>query len=179
MRRNIIVTGIPASGKSTVGSIISTSTHLPLLDKDDILESLFDTRGVGDRDWRTQLSREADRLLREQAIDSNGAIIVSWWRHPRSTRNSGTAVEWLSELDGILIEVYCVCDPLVAATRFHERRRHPGHLDQTKQIADLFADFAEHAQLGPLGLGQLIKVDTERNIDDQSLYSEIENLCRK
>jgi glucokinase len=176
MNKYIIVTGIPASGKSTVGSLMSNSTGLPLLDKDDILESLFEARGIGDRDWRTQLSREADLLLRERALHANGAVLVSWWRHPRSNRNSGTAVEWLSDLKGVVIEVYCECDPRVAATRFQQRRRHPGHLDEAKQLSDLLPDFEEHAQLGPLGLGQLIKVDTNGEIDEPVLISESERL---
>jgi shikimate kinase len=81
-RRYIILTGIPASGKSTIGLAIATSLGLEMLDKDEILEALFDTEGVGDVEWRTRLSRAADEILREKAVRSEGAVITSWWRHP-------------------------------------------------------------------------------------------------
>ena len=49
---------------------------LPLVDKDDILDRLFDTKGVGDAAWRRRLSRESDVILRAEALQSNGAILA-------------------------------------------------------------------------------------------------------
>jgi hypothetical protein len=56
-----------------------------MLDKDEILEALFDSKGVGNAEWRAQLSRAADGTLQEKALRSHGSIIASWWRHPSST----------------------------------------------------------------------------------------------
>ena len=176
MRTNIVVSGIPASGKSTVGTIISTRLNMEFLDKDAILESLFESKGIGDAEWRSRLSREADEILRERALQSEGAVIVSWWRHPLSNANTGTATEWLSGLGGRCIEVYCVCDPAVAAERFARRKRHAGHLDQNKNYAELNESFEKHAQLGPLGLGALIKVATDQKLDENRLTKELQLL---
>ena len=169
LNRHIVITGIPASGKSTVGLIIARRINLEFLDKDEILESLFETKGIGDAEWRSKLSRESDRLLEERAMNSDGAVIVSWWRHPLSKSTSGTPVDWLSQLTSNVVEVYCTCDPTVAATRFQQRRRHDGHLDRNKLHSDLVESFKEQAAFGPLGIGRLIKVDTNQEIDEQDL----------
>jgi glucokinase len=175
-QRHIIVTGIPASGKTTIGQHIAAAFGLDMLDKDDILEALFNSRGVGDVQWRTRLSRIADEMLREQALKSEGAVIASWWRHPLSTVPSGTPVEWLSGLQGALIELHCVCDPRVATRRFKSRRRHEGHLDRSKPYGNLLATFQEQAALGPLGVGLLVEVNTERGVDMETLLARIASL---
>ena len=149
--------------------MIGRQTNLEFLDKDEILESLFETRGIGDAEWRSKLSRESDLLLQERATNSEGAVIVSWWRHPLSNSNSGTPIDWLLQLGSEIVEVYCVCDPAVAATRFQQRRRHVGHLDQSKLHSDLVESFREQAELGPLGIGRLIKVDTNVEVDEERL----------
>ena len=43
MKPYVIVTGLPASGKSTLGRAVAAALGLPMLDKDDILEALFDS----------------------------------------------------------------------------------------------------------------------------------------
>ena len=58
--QHLIVTGIPASGKSTIARALSQETGLEMLDKDEILDDLFNERGIGDVHGRTILSRTAD-----------------------------------------------------------------------------------------------------------------------
>ncbi len=173
MRCHIIVSGIPASGKSTVGRMIAAGLGLPFLDKDAFLETLFDEQGVGDAQWRSRLSRAADDALREQALRSDSAVITSWWRHPRSHIESGTPVEWLSSLHSNLIELYCICSPQIAAERFLSRQRHKGHLDHLKERAGVLALFEEQAALGPLGVARVVEVNTERDVDLNRLFVEI------
>ena len=92
MKRFLVITGLPASGKSTVGAALSTALGLLWLDKDEILEALFDGLGVGDADWRRRLSRSADLVLQRLALGAPGAVISSWWQHPSSPIPSGTPV---------------------------------------------------------------------------------------
>jgi len=108
VQQNIIVSGIPASGKSTVGRAVAAALGLAILDKDDFLEALFNHEGIGDAEWRTRLSRAAHEILREEALRSDGAVITSWWHHPSSQLDSGTPIEWLSSLPGIVIELHCI-----------------------------------------------------------------------
>jgi len=173
LNRYIVVSGLPASGKSTLARAVADALRLPRLDKDEILESLFDTLGVGDLEWRHKLSRAADDELRRQACALPGAVIVSWWRHPRSASESGTPTEWLSSLAGELVELYCVCSPSVAATRFVSRQRHPGHLDEQKSLAAVQASFEEQAVLGPLKVGRVLEVNTEVSLRPRELLARL------
>jgi AAA domain len=174
MQRHIIVSGIPASGKSTVGHAVAAALGFPILDKDEILEALFDTEGTGNAEWRTRLSRAADKTLQEMALRSNSAVITSWWRHPLSRVNSGTPVEWLSSLPGLVVELHCVCSPQVAAERFLARKRHEGHLDYLKTPDEVLTGLQEHAALGPLGIGRLVMVSTEQSVDLTVLLAQID-----
>lgn len=173
MRRYLILTGLPASGKSTLGRAVAAALGLPMLDKDDILEALFESLGVGDAEWRRRLSRAADEILRRQALASHGAVLASWWRHPASREESGTPSEWLRSLPGVLVELHCVCRPEIAAERFLARQRHEGHLDRFKSPSEILADFRHQATLGPLGLGRVVEAHTEQSIDLETLLAEI------
>ena len=172
-RRHIIVSGIPASGKSTVGRAIAEALGFEMFDKDEILEELFNTRGVGDVDWRRSLSRTADEILRERASQAESSVIVSWWRHPASSLATGTPVDWLTNLKGELIEVHCICNAAIATQRFTTRKRHRGHLDQLKSSDDLLKTLEQHASLGPLRISRVVEVNTEGRVELAEVLSAI------
>ncbi|MCM3871064.1 MAG: AAA family ATPase [Pyrinomonadaceae bacterium] len=178
MQRHIIVTGIPASGKSTVGRAVAAALGLPMLDKDEILEAMFNSQGIGNVEWRTQLSRAADATLQERALGLESTVVASWWRHPSSQVDSGTPVEWLASLPGVVIEIHCVCSPQMATERFLSRKRHEGHLDRLKTYDDVLVGFQQHAALGPLGIGQLVIVNTERSVELETLLDQIDFLSK-
>lgn len=174
MNRFLIVTGLPASGKSTIGRSIAAKLSLPFLDKDDLLESLFPTSGPYDSAQRHRLSRTADDMFRAQAMSSTGAVLASWWKHPRSPVDSGTPSDWLASLAGQIIEIHCRCDPVIAADRFLARQRHAGHLDALRSRDDLLAQFREQAVLGPLGVGALVEVASSESFDIDDAMRRIE-----
>ncbi len=173
MSPHLVVTGLPASGKSTLARAVGNALALPVVDKDEILEALFDSLGAGDAEWRRRLSRAADEVLRRQAAQFPGAVLTSWWRHPRSTVDSGTSPEWLASLPGPLIELHCLCNPGIAAERFLARQRHSGHLDGGKSHPELLASFEDQAGLGPLGIGRLIQVSTDGEVDLNAVVAEV------
>ena len=175
----VVVSGIPGSGKSTLGKALAQRLSVPFFDKDDILESLFDNIGTGDAEWRRRLSRASDDIFRIVVSSQSDCVATSFWRHPLSDSiESGTPIDWLlSEFEDCL-EVYCKCDPVLAATRFLERTRHPGHLDSERYtgIAELEAYLREQYARGPLNVGRQITVNTENWNDDElfALQREIE-----
>src|SRR5437899_1901341 len=94
----VLISGLPASGKTTLARRLALALHLPLIDKDDILERLFESRGVADAAWRRTLSRESDAILQAEATASNGAVLASFWHLPGMPADSGTPTEWLATL---------------------------------------------------------------------------------
>jgi hypothetical protein len=171
--RFVIVSGLPASGKSTIGHFIANGLGLPLLDKDVVLESIFERITPTDAEGRNDLSRLADEAFRAQALGAVGGVLVSWWRHPRSAAESGTPTQWLASLSGALVEVHCLCAPLVAAKRFVARTRHPGHLDGQRSRAQLLVQFNEHAVHGPLGIGSVVEVRTNERVNKSALLRQV------
>jgi glucokinase len=157
----VVVTGLPGSGKTTIGRLVAEALALPLFDKDEVLEALFEALGVGDETWRARMSRAADQVLMNLVTQSPGAVVVSWWKHPRSESASGTDSGWLSALPGKVLELHCRCSAEVAIERFFNRNRHPGHLDELKVRSDELAKFKRAAALGPLGVGPVVVCNTE------------------
>ncbi|WSW11263.1 cytidylate kinase family protein (plasmid) [Streptomyces sp. NBC_01005] len=60
----------PGSGKSTLARSLARRLGLPAIDKDVILESLYDSLGVGDHAWRNRLSRASDDIMFASAADA-------------------------------------------------------------------------------------------------------------
>ncbi|MFF1415946.1 AAA family ATPase [Streptomyces sp. NPDC058289] len=173
MRDNsfVVLTGLPASGKSTLARGLAAHLDLPVLDKDVILESLYDSLGVGDQTWRHRLSRAADDILFALAADARQAVLVNWWHRD-------SAPGRLHQLDAHLVEVFCDCPTTLVAERFRTRKRHPGHLDRDlspEQLHERLAAWASRP--GPLGLsGPLRTIDTSRPVDAAALARDIRTL---
>ena len=169
----LLVSGLPGSGKTTLAKKLSPLLSLPVIDKDDVLERLFETRGVGDSSWRRVLSREADAIFQQEAEASNGAILVSFWRQPGMPAGSGTPVEWLAPLSLCVVNLHCDCPAEVASSRFSMRRRHPGHLDNAKPPEELTASIRSLERLRPLEIGIRVCADTREEPEIEDLASRI------
>lgn len=172
----LVVSGAPATGKSTVAKATAQHLGLPLIDKDDILEDLFEALGVGDASWRNQLSRASDLVFLRILSTLQQAVVVSFWRHPdQPNRTSGTPIDVLRQAGRRIIEVYCDCDPETTLERFRRRVRHPGHLDSAKGSLGHLGEegIREYCELGPLGVGELVSIDTGGSM--QELQNTLSN----
>ena len=156
----VVVTGLPASGKSTAGRAIADLLAVPFIDKDAFLEDLFRKRGIGGPGWRQRLSRESDRLFIDRAKREPRSVLVSHWRPVNHDATSGTPTEWLDQTFNQVVELYCACPVDVASRRFKRRQRHPGHLDGSRTLDETVSWMRQYAQHLPMMLGTLIEVDT-------------------
>jgi AAA domain-containing protein len=156
----VVISGLPGSGKTTLGRRLAPVLDLPLIDKDDILDRLFESKGVGDAAWRRTLSRESDAILQTEATRSAGAVLASFWRLRGMPEDSGTPTDWLDGPALQIVNVHCACELEVAVRRFLQRRRHPGHLDGELSSADVVARLQTLTQLPRLDIGHRVDVDT-------------------
>lgn len=162
----VIVSGLPGSGKTTVARQLAPLLNLPVLDKDDFLERLFETKGTGDAARRRALSRESDQLFQEEAWRAQGAILVSFWHIEGMPADSGTPTEWIEKLSNRVVHLACICAPEIAAERWLHRTRHPGHRDDEVSKEEVRANILSVARLKPLEVGQRIEVDTSKGHPD-------------
>ena len=169
----VVVSGLPGSGKSTLAQRLAPALCLPLFDKDEILESLFESKGMGDVEWRRKLSRESDVIFQTQATTMQGAVLVSHWRLPGMPVNSGTPTVWLSKLSGRIVNVHCQCPAELSAERFIRRNRHPGHLDSERSHGEILASIRGISSLGRLDIGQPIDVDTSHTPDVDAVVRQV------
>jgi cytidylate kinase len=165
MHAFVVVSGLPASGKTTIAAALASALQFPLLDKDSFLEALFQSEGTGPADWRRTLSKRADTQFQQAAVAAQRAVLASWWKHPRSIIDSGTSPNWLLGPARVVVEVHCACRASVAAARFAARARHPGHLDRQRTSGSILAMLEQQESFGPLFPERAITVSTEVPVD--------------
>jgi predicted kinase len=160
-RSILIVSGAPASGKSTLAGALAEVFGYPLLSKDTLKESLFDSLG-------TPLGKNAGSAAELSRLLSHAAMDLLWSIAPCCPKvileanfrpKSHHERERFAALEGRKLEVYCHCTPEEAARRFQERatraEHHPAHSMKTMS-AELLQEFDR-----PIGLCPVIDVDTE------------------
>ena len=155
-----MVSGAPGTGKSTIARELGAALRLGVLSLDPIKEALGDVLGLGDENWSDRVGDAAAEVVFRLAADFPDAVAEGWWRRARRDRA-------IAEFAGA-VEVFCRCDPDLAAARSMARReggRHPIHRDMINPggvgSAAHIASLA--ATVIPLRLGgPLIEVDTGR-----------------
>ncbi len=165
----VVVSGLAASGKTTVGQALSQRLQMPLIDKDEILEALFATLGCDDREQRYRLSRASDEILYTLAKSAGAAVLVNWWDHDASPAR-------LHAISTTLVEVFCDCPVELAAARFASRERHPGHLDHLRTSEEHEEGIRRMRDTfrGPLRLSDhLVTVDTSKAVDVHALVDQV------
>lgn len=165
----VVVTGMPAAGKTTIAETLSRDVALPLLSRDRIKERLYDTLGVGDVEWSGRLGRAAFALLFDGArvlIESGHAVVLE------ANFFRGTEQEFFSLPPHRVVQIHCAAPLDILVARYTERPRHQGHHDAEK-VKELPSRFRSGAH-EPLDLpGDLILVDTTRRVDLDAIAERI------
>lgn len=134
MRRYVVVSGPPASGKSTIAPALAAELGWPLVAKDSIKDALLEALGCPDVEASRQLGAAAVRALLAVARDCpDGAVLESVWYRSR-------AADDLRALDAPIVEVFCRCDRAVASARYRARAgtRSAGHFDTVRTDDELW-----------------------------------------
>ena len=130
--RLVVVTGAPATGKTTVARALARRLGYALICKDEVKESLADALGSGDRERSRELGAAAYAVMERLAsgmLDEGVSVILeaNFWRERSES--------WLRALakgrDATVI--VCAAAPEMRRERFRSRgaagERHPVHLD--------------------------------------------------
>ena len=160
----IIVSGLSASGKTTLARRLASDLRLPLIGRDDIKERLFDSLGWSDRAWSQRLGRASWELLYwalETQLAAGMSCIIESNFDPE--RDSAT-IAGLSERFALrAIQVHCHAQGSILVERYLARvssgDRHPGHVDDV--TIDEYRDRLLAVTPQPLALdGPTLIVDT-------------------
>ena len=130
----VVVSGPPASGKSTLAPALAEALQLPLLAKDTIKDALLNRLPAPSLEASRELGRAAVAVMLAVAGDSPvGAVLESNFFRTKARAD-------LTALPGKVVEVFCRCDRDVAAARFAARAgtRAAGHFDAERSPDELW-----------------------------------------
>lgn len=177
----ILVTGAPATGKTTLSVPLAARLRVPLLTKDAIKERLFDTLGWSDREWSKRLGVASFALLYDRItahLQAGAPLVVEANFRPKFDTPKFAALR--ERYPFTLLQFVLVATPEALQARFAARnatgKRHPGHVD-----ASFEGEFAAQLKAeiyGPLDLpGRVVVVDTT-NLAAVDFSAAIETACK-
>ncbi len=161
----VVVSGPPASGKTTLARALAPRLGLPLLTKDTLKDALMTVLPVPDVETSRLVGRAASVALLALAAEAGRGVLEALWHRSR-------ALPALRALPGDVVEVFCRCDRPVAERRYRARAgtRHAGHFDAQRVPEELWND--ELAQ--PVAGGwPVVEVDTTGPVDVDAVVRRV------
>lgn len=160
----VLVNGLSATGKTTVGRKLAEALGLPYFAKDAVKERLFDALGYSDRAWAHKLSGATHSILNyvmEEELRVGRGFLIEANFNPQHDPAKFNA--WRERYDARLVQVLCFADGQVVFDRFKKRiddgLRHPGHVDHLN--VEAFRGYLLQGKCAPLDINApVIEVDT-------------------
>lgn len=165
----ILITGHPATGKTTLAHSLAQELGLPLLWRDGLKEKLADTLGWSTDEWSLKLGAATWELLYhlvESLLRANVSHIVeSNFTPTYATPRWQTLCE---RYPLRIIQLRCEAPPATILNRYHERvqrgERHPIHRYVNDDV-----DYATLLERGPMGWVDVpstrLSIDTSQSMD--------------
>lgn len=128
----IIIAGMPATGKSTLARKLAAALSLPVFEKDEIKEAMFDTVGYADLPAKRQLDVTANAILLRmtEALLRAGKSLIAVNNFDRSMNAQVQAV--IDRYDCRCVTIFLNGDPDVLYERYVSRdKQHLRHLGHT------------------------------------------------
>lgn len=181
----IIVNGLSASGKTTLGTELAQRLKLPFFSKDAFKELLFDGLDWQDRQWSKKIGRVSyDLLYSVVKATVKAGISCVFESNFKSQFDSPKWQKLQDEYAFEAIQIMCVADGDVLFERFRQRAlsgaRHPGH-DDANNLEE-FKQALTSERCEPIDLkGELIEVNTNdfTNVDIEALAQRVQSLIRQ
>lgn len=129
-----MVSGFSCTGKTTLAKKIAKRYSLPLISRDDIKESLYDSLGYSDREWSKKLgivSYDLLYLFIDKILANQQKIIIESNFKPEFDEDKFLNLKNKYQFN--LLQIHCYATTKVITQRFKNRAisgvRHPGHVD--------------------------------------------------
>ncbi|HHX58762.1 MAG TPA: ATP-binding protein [Candidatus Moranbacteria bacterium] len=175
----IIITGLPGTGKTTLGRKIATGLNLPLIAKDDFKEILFNSLGFSDRDWSKKIGRASYDLMygvADSILRAGQSLILESNFDPKFANK--IIDELQKKYHFRIFQIRCFTEKDVLFERFKERAlsgdRHPGHVDADN--LDDFRAMLAREKIGKIEVsGEFVDIDTTdfSKINEQKVIEKI------
>ena len=149
--------------------LANRGSDIPLIAKDEIKQALMDVLGLpSDIEESHNLGRAAVHAMIAVARSNRGAVLDSVWMP--------YTIPLVRTLEGPVIEVRCTVSRTTAQARYaaRARSRHPGHMSDRRSADELW----NTQLLAPLGVGPVVTVDTEQQIDPGQLATRVRTAMR-
>lgn len=176
----IIVTGASATGKTTLSKNLANEFKIPVINKDEIKELLFDYLGAKNEEWAIKLGMSSFELLylfvNKLCQTGKTFIVEGNFENKYATK---TFSDIKSKYNYKVLQIYCHAQVEVLYDRYMKRdnsgERHPGHIMQLSGLEEFKSRV--YNKNFKLEIGDSISMDIDTTIfemvNQQQIFDEV------